>query len=228
MKKVSLFLVPVSALLLTSGGARAEKTGVGVGVRAGYALALGEATKDNKMSDAIGGAVPLQLDLTYAISAIQVGGYVSYAVVFKGEKNKDSDISTSQLNYGLQANYLLSTEATKPWVGVFAGLENLKSSKDSSTSNTSGWQAGLQGGAAFTASPGLTVGPFASFAVGQYGSAKVEGNGVSLEADVPSDQKALHQWLTIGIKGQFDFLHAIWRSPAREAATRACPHEVIT
>jgi hypothetical protein len=43
------------------------------------------------------------------------------------------------------------------------------------------------------------VGPFADLTVGQYSTTSVDGTS----ADVPSDQKAAHLWLTIGARFVF-------------------------
>ena len=158
--------------------------------------------KDGKMSDAIAGAIPLHLDATYAITpGFNAGLYVSYGLGMKG--SKESADSASTMAYGLQANLLFPGG----WAGVFGGLESVKmgakatTSQPALTATVSGWQAGLQGGADWTVAPSFVVGPFASFAMGKYTGMKAESGGQSFSQDIT--EQAMHQWLTLGLRGSF-------------------------
>jgi hypothetical protein len=65
----------------------------------------------------------------------------------------------------------------------------------------------LQGGLDFKVAPGLALGPFLSFSIGQYSSASVSCSGnacggfASASDDI--DEKAPHQWLLLGVRGTF-------------------------
>jgi len=45
--------------------------------------------------------------------------------------------------------------------------------------------------------PALGVGPFLSLSFGKYGSASQDGNSVDI------NQTAMHEWLTLGLRGAF-------------------------
>jgi hypothetical protein len=51
--------------------------------------------------------------------------------------------------------------------------------------------------------PKLTVGPFASFNIGQYQSHIVWVSGAS-ETATDVEHKGIHEWLQLGIKGTFN------------------------
>jgi hypothetical protein len=204
MKK-SLLVASVAALSLSASLAHAEGIGLNVGARTGYAIPLGDASEGNKLSDAVSGAIPLHLDVTYQITpTFNAGAYVGYGIGLKGDKAEDAD-SVSTLAYGLQGNMLFPQGENTAWGGVFAGLESVtakgKANNTDVTSTTSGWQAGLQGGYDLKVAPAFSVGPFASFAFGQYGSLKAEGGGQSFSADI--EKTASHQWLTLGVRGTY-------------------------
>jgi hypothetical protein len=204
------------AITLPASTAFAGPLGLNLGARTGYAIASGEAARDDAMTDVIAGAVPVHLDLTYSFAPIlNAGVYASYGIGVKGDKTSSSrDGVTTTLDsvsttaFGIQANVDLSLA----WAGVFAGWETFRGSSTASLGTTSitakaawsGWQAGVQGGADWPLLPGFTVGPFASFAVAQYGTVDSEVSApVSMSESSDIEEKALHQWLTLGVRGSF-------------------------
>ena len=206
MKK-SAILAAVSAFAiafsLAPAVARAEDVGLNLGLRTGYAIALGDAIQRGPMSEGIAGAIPLHLDATFAITpTFNAGLYVAYGNGDKGSK-ADAPESVSTRAYGLQANMLFPSG----WAGVFGGLESgnvdttVSPSAQTATVTVSGWQAGLQGGADWTVAPSFVVGPFASLAMGQYTEWKDEVAGSSYSKDIR--YTAMHQWLTLGLRGSF-------------------------
>jgi hypothetical protein len=61
-----------------------------------------------------------------------------------------------------------------------------------------GWEfLNLQGGVDFQVANAITVGPFLSVSFDQFSSESVGGTS----ADI--DTKALHEWVTFGVKGTF-------------------------
>ena len=60
-------------------------------------------------------------------------------------------------------------------------------------------------GADYRVSEVVCIGPFADFALGQYGSASLEAtrNGVSKKSNGDLANPSLHEWLTLGLKGTF-------------------------
>lgn len=187
------------------------------GARVGYSLPMGDVAKDSPLKDSVGGAIPLQLDAMYRINPnIHAGLYFSYGPAMTGEKNKDSakDSSLSQVRYGLRGQYHLAPDAgMDPWVGLFVGSESARQSSskgsDTMSSSMSALQFGLQGGAAWTVAPNVRVGPMLEFGAGKYTGGSFSGGTVSgvkipsQDSDIPSDQQALHMWLTIGVGGTF-------------------------
>ncbi|MGC4064078.1 MAG: hypothetical protein QM784_05445 [Polyangiaceae bacterium] len=59
----------------------------------------------------------------------------------------------------------------------------------------------LQGGADFKLSPAFGLGPFVSFSLGQYGTMNQKGPGIDSSDSI--DNKAFHEWLTLGVRGAF-------------------------
>ena len=178
-----------------------------VGLRAGYSLPMGDAVKDGKLSDGVSGAIPLQLDLGYMVTPnIMVGLYGSYAIVMLASKQKDLcdaakvDCSASQIRVGLQGQYHLSPgQSLDPWFGLGFGLEMLDQKAGDTKSGVSGFEfVNIMAGADFAATESIAVGPFVNFSVGQY-SKTTGDNGADIK------DKAMHQWLTLGIKGTIGF-----------------------
>jgi len=180
-----------------------------LGLRVGYMLPMGDAYDGpgGKMSDGISGGIPLWLDLGYMVTPnIMVGLYASYAFLMLASDVKDAcdaasvDCSASQLRFGLQGQYHLSPgESMNPWFGLGVGMEMVDVKRGDVKGGYSGLEfANLQGGADFKVGSSMAVGPFVSFSLGQY-SKTTGDNG----ADI--DKKAMHQWLTIGIKGTMGF-----------------------
>ena len=188
---------------------------ISIGLRVGYALALGNAAKDSPMSDSFKGAIPFTLDALFRVTrAFRVGLYGSYAIVSLGDAAKrGADLSGSWLKYGLELQYHLSPEASmNPWVGYGIGLENVKASGSVSGITVSNAITGIEfahlmAGLDFKATSALSVGPFVDFSLGQYSSTHAEINGTEIPGtggDIKD--KAMHMWLYLGLRGNYDLL----------------------
>lgn len=221
--RLALFGLALSSTLIVSNAFAEEAasgTGVQVGVRLGYSLPMGESVKDSKMSDGLKSAIPIQLDVGYRVMpALVVGGFFSYAPLQlkDGEQGCPSgaDCSNYQMRFGVQGHYhLMPTEKLDPWLGAGIGYEMVGSKASKGSVESSFTYGGLeflslQAGADYKVMPKLGIGPYLNFALAQYSSTsvKVTGTGVAdfdKSEDVPSDKKAMHQWLTIGVRGAFD------------------------
>lgn len=187
-----------------SAGGEAKGSGISVGLRVGYALPMGDGAKDSKMSDQVKGAIPFQLDALYRISPnLGAGLYFSYAIVSVNKDKMPSgvDVSASWMKYGLQLQYSISpAESMNPWVGFGLGLESVKTSASaggmSFDSTISGLEfAHLMAGLDFKAGDAMRVGPFVDFSLGQYSSVDPGGD---------IQEKAMHQWLYLGVRGMYD------------------------
>jgi hypothetical protein len=64
----------------------------------------------------------------------------------------------------------------------------------------------LEAGGDFKATPSFGVGPFVNFAVGHFGtwSSSVTSNGVSQDQSGDLVDTGTHEWLTIGLRGQYN------------------------
>jgi opacity protein-like surface antigen len=191
--------------------APAKEGGVELGLRVGYGLPLGDAVKDGKLSDGFSGQVPIWLDVGYRINKnIYAGVYFAYGFAFL---NKDkacpggADCSASDMRFGVNAHYhIMPDQAFDPWVGIGIGYEiaGLKASAGGQEfkATYSGLEfVNLQVGGDYKVSPQLAVGPFVALSIAQYSSYKTDPELPG--ADSTIKDKAIHEWLTIGVKGTF-------------------------
>ncbi len=91
-----------------------------------------------------------------------------------------------------------------PWVGIGAGYEWVKTSVSAGgvtmDSTARGWEfANFQVGADYQWGKSLSFGPFATFTLGQF--TDVGGGGLA-GGDIQN--KSLHEWLQLGLKGTFN------------------------
>ena len=64
----------------------------------------------------------------------------------------------------------------------------------------------LEAGGDFKATPALAVGPFVNFALGKYTtySSSVTSNTTSQDRSGDLQDTGLHEWLTFGVRGQYN------------------------
>jgi hypothetical protein len=105
-----------------------------------------------------------------------------------------------------------------PWLGVGAGYEWLhlgysggSGNAGDGSSNESTTLRGfellnVQAGVDYALCSGLRVGPFASFAVDEFSDAKTLSTTETVVHEQSADisNTALHDWLTVGVRGSFD------------------------
>ncbi len=187
-----------------------KSSGFELGARIGYGLPLGEVAEDGDLDEAIASQVPIWIDAGYRINeSLFVGGYFAYGFGQLSDEIDDLcvdgvDCSLSVMRFGVQGvyNILPSTESTSPWVGLGIGYEiyglSVEAAGESADLSASGFEfANLQGGVDFEVANAMRVGPFLSFSLGQYSSVEADGDSQDIE------NKALHQWLTLGVRGTF-------------------------
>lgn len=189
-----------------------------VGLRLGYGLPMGDAAKDAPLSDGISGMIPIWLDLGYMVTPnIMVGLYAQYGLLMIKDADNPgdpgcpsgADCSGSDIRFGVQAQYHLSPgESMNPWFGLGIGYEMASTKAEAggveATTKYSGLEfANLQAGADFKMGDSLAVGPFVSFSLGQYSKAEVETPAGKVDGDI--EEKAMHQWLVLGVKGTMGF-----------------------
>ena len=207
--------------------ARTPESGISIGVRAGYALPLGSATgvAGDELSKSFSGMIPLQIELGWRFSPqFYAGGFFQYgftslASEFKANNGCDQSgvsCSSSDLRFGVDVVFTIAPYATViPWVGVGAGYELAKlgfSQGGQSVDVTfKGWEfAHVSIGADYRVSPLFRIGPFVSLSFGQFQSFDTNLDQttnpptVGPNRTVDVQEKALHEWLQLGIKGTFD------------------------
>jgi hypothetical protein len=91
-----------------------------------------------------------------------------------------------------------------PWVGYGIGLEAsatvVRLPQGDATFGASGVELGhLMGGVDFRLPTGFGVGPFVDLGVGQYANLHEESPG-GRDQTFDIEQKALHGWLTLGVR----------------------------
>ncbi|HEV8247905.1 MAG TPA: hypothetical protein VGP93_19155 [Polyangiaceae bacterium] len=217
------------ALTLTLGVARKgvaqeETTGFELGFRVAYGIPLGKlengtgTASDSQLNDGISGQIPLWLDLGYrATPELMIGGYFSYGFGLIGSEFSDNcdhidSCTVRDLRLGADLQYHLQPqESVDPWLGAGFGYEWLTFSFSDSGTDLSatvrGWEfVSFQAGFDFPSGPTGGIGPFVAFSLGQYDRTSVacDGSCNGLSDDSQEiDDKALHQWLFLGVRGTF-------------------------
>jgi hypothetical protein len=207
-----LFKLAALAALLVPALASAQ---LSLGARVGYGIAMGEAVEDGDLSDVIKGQIPIQIDVGYRLTpALTFGGYFGAGYGLLGDAVSDEcdefdlDCSARVLRLGVQLDYAFRnvSPTITPWVGAGIGYEwaSVHQELDSVEVDTSfdGFEfLNLQGGVDWKVG-GFSVGPFAMLSIGQYGSFDFESPEGDESGDI--ENKGLHQWLQIGLRGRFD------------------------
>lgn len=184
-----------TALLLGTGGARAEGRGPSTGgfevaFRSGILVPLGEARAayvdpdgevyTEELSDFFGVQFPLWLDLGYRFDRVFVGAYGQYAFGLAGRylcSGSGSSCSTNAVRVGFELqwhpfDWPADQVQADPWLGVGFGYEwaTWRISGISPRSNTlQGWDFLRLGfGIDFGIANKLALGPFIEWSLGQY------------------------------------------------------------
>jgi hypothetical protein len=207
------------ALLVAEASGKEAGTGLELGLRTGYAHAMGKVTDQGtnpNMSNFVTGNVPLWFDLGYRVTPnVLIGGYFQYGFGFPGDLADgcgESGVSCSLpvVRLGAQVHYHVQPfEVVDPWFGLGFGYEwATLSATEANTSGSlgvSGFEfVNLQAGISFGLGDAkkFALGPFVAFSLAQYSSVSCGG---ILAGRCPEDvdEKALHEWLTFGVRGTF-------------------------
>jgi outer membrane protein W len=158
------------------------------------------------LSDVFSYKLPILIEAGYDITPnLMLGIQAQYGFIVDKSAACGSGMPCSDhdLELGIQGQYHFAPHQTiDPWVGLGIGYE-IESYTTAVLSETySGTRQGpqlvkLQGGADFQLGRILTVGPFLAFSVAEYATETSEG----ISNSIPS--KALHEWLSVGVKGTF-------------------------
>jgi hypothetical protein len=204
--------------------ARPKQNGLEIGGRLAYGIPGGKGTEGDERTDldrAIKYQLPLWVDIGYrSDSNLMVGAYFSYG--FGGEAaslcDEADDCSIRDVRLGFQIQYHLQPrKAVDSWIGVGVGYEWLSLSQEvTSASQALKLSSTVHGFELFNISSGLdiavshhgAIGPFVSFALGQYDKRKTTCSGelcseIEFTESSTINDKALHRWVFIGMRGTF-------------------------
>ena len=199
---------PTAPAAATSGERDPKATHFEAGLRVGFALPLGSAFQsattgsDVNLSDWDSFSIPVQLDLGARLGGSWfLGGYFSYG--FGGSVDASlctGSCSPSTLRFGGQVHWHpLGSVGTDPWIGLGSGYEKVRISASDGSAEVSGWEfANLQVGVDFELGSAVKLGPWVSFAVGQYGTGSLSGGTSGISGDIQN--KTIHEWITAGVR----------------------------
>jgi opacity protein-like surface antigen len=204
--------------------AEPSPTGVEVGLRSGYAVPLGQAAGNGTngsgdLSKVFSGVIPIWVDAGYRLNPnFYIGGFFQYGI---GLIPKDALGSTtiqcgqngvscsgSDIMLGVDAQYhLMPDGAIDPWVGIGVGYEignvNVSEAGTSAGESFNGFQfVNAQVGADYKPTPNFGIGPFVMFSAGEFANCSLSGAASGETCTIP--QKAVHEWLTFGLRGVYD------------------------
>jgi hypothetical protein len=219
MRKL-FFLGAVLAAVAFPAASHAQASKFTLGLRLGYAPAMGDAAKDFALSDAMKSQIPLQVDAAFKVTPeVAVGAYLSYGFGQAGSLPVNGtnlcdlsgvDCAASDTRLGIEAFYTFTqvTGQFVPWVAVGTGWEWASTSAEDASgkfeTSYNGWEyLNLQVGGDWKVSPNFGIGPYVMYSMGQYGDATVKFAGQTL-ASGSIDNKAMHEWLSFGVIGKFD------------------------
>ncbi len=202
-------------------------SGLSLAVRTGYGIPLGGLGNGVDLSQWLSGVVPFQIDVGWRFTPqLYAGAYFEYGIGILGSAAKagylcDQGVSCSgsQLRFGVDFVYTLLPRAKfVPWVGLGAGYEIVKtggSAANQSVDETfKGWEfVHLQLGVDYRIWPAFRVGPFATFTFAQFSTVDTPiyvdpttgTSTIGPSHSVDLQQKALHEWLQLGLKATYDF-----------------------
>lgn len=206
-------LLTLAATLLVAGHASAAEqipiSTVEIAARTGYGVPIGRAARSVTMADTLAGKIPLHLEGGYRFrDRLMLGAYVEFAY---GVGDPPSKVfcepgslpacSMRDVRVGAQAHWHFAPRASAdPWLGIGAGYEVLLDRGH----NTSirGFELGnVQAGVDFDAGGELIVGPFAQLSLGIYNASYLTTEWQETRWSI--DQKAVHGWLTFGVRAGF-------------------------
>jgi hypothetical protein len=203
MRKLMLAAVAAVAFAVPS----LSNAQVQLGLRVGFAPAMGSAGGDLKMKDGISSQIPVQVDALYAVMPnLKLGAYASYGFGILGGDFKDAcnalneDCSASVFRLGVQGIYSFApVNQFTPWAGVGFGYEWGTATEEGTDLTFKGFELlNASVGADYKVNQQFAVGPFVGLSLGQYSKAEIDGTSGTI------DQKKMHQWMQFGVRGTFD------------------------
>ncbi len=217
---------PASCPINEDGVPECPKPALELGARTGVALPLGSIASGAQVSDTLDAQIPVQIDFGFRPDPhLFLGAYGSFGFVLPASGVcQGGSCSGSDIRAGLEAQYhFRPAHRFDPWVGLGAGYEWLHLAswsagtavQDGDAVNTStdvkvslrGWElVNVQAGLDYAVCTGARVGPFVGFSLGEFEneSQSYTLRGVEHASATDIAQTALHEWLTLGVRGSFD------------------------
>lgn len=225
IRRVTCPALLATLLLATSARSTSAQVPPGTGfegaLRLGYVLPFGHALGEGggDLADAVEGVIPIWADLGYRVlPELFVGAYGQYGFGVLGENvsnlcaDPSVECSLGSLRVGLQLHYHpLPRSLVDPWFGLGFGYEWLFFSLGTESAEIAGSVHGfellqLQAGLAFSVSEHFALGPALGFAIAQFRARDNDcsgGDALGCDRDGEIEDKALHQWLMLGVRGSY-------------------------
>jgi len=213
---LAALLSVTSEVLAQEGAAPPASRGFQLALRTGYSLPMGKATGEDgdDLSKGLGNQIPFLVDLGGKLTDnIFLGGYIGAAVGKEGSDLEKlcgtSGISctTAAFRIGALFEYnFLPNQKVNPWLGYGIGIEsnaiNAEGNGRKASVTITGFEfAHLMGGVDFRLTELFGIGPFVDLSIGQFD--RVTNDDGSSKETTTIDKKAMHQWLTLGVRAVF-------------------------
>jgi hypothetical protein len=229
--RITLAAGVAAALACTSLTASADEvSGLSAGLRLGYGFPFGNASSSTTLSDFSGGQAPFWFDLGWRFNRnLYLGAFYQYAITSPPSHlcgsggGAAATCDGNDQRFGIDfAYHILPEQLADPWVGLGVGYEVARNNYTNSSSSdqhsivVDGWQyIDIQAGLDLRFAKRVPFGPFVDFSFGQYNWAHGVGpnenpSGVCGGAGTVGSPggctiaSSLHEWLTLGIRAQFN------------------------
>ncbi len=194
--------------------------GPSVGLRLGWASAVGSAAARLPISEEVVWQVPIQAEVLWRapwgapapLAGLSLGLYGSYAPPGLAGAGSapcaGASCSAQAIRAGAQALWTFAPWVldANPWVGAGAGWEWASHRRErlgaTTTTRWNGPELSIQGGAAWRLGRALALGPYALVGFGRYRDVGIETPVESASASIGA--RAVHAWIHAGVRGTFD------------------------
>ena len=180
--------------------------GVGIGVTLGSAHSAARVGAD--ALDVVSKALPFTIAIGYRFDPRWSADLnLTYAPIVLGTCGDEADASASDIRLGTALRWhRLSRRIVRPWISLGLGYERFHYVGGCPDINLTGVDLDFQVGGDIHLSPSWTVGPFVGARVGtyvyMYAFPHWRGGSPS-DQPISAGDLALHEWLSIGLRGTF-------------------------
>jgi hypothetical protein len=227
MHRFSIVLIVVAPLCCSSIASAQEaaprsdappaRVGFQTAIRTGYTIPMGKVSglPADDMTDSFSGQIPLFFEMGGKPHPnFFIGGYLGLGFGrAAGPLQRACDSSNITctgiaVRLGVEFQYhILPAALANPWIGYGIGYESMRISMSRSGQSVDVTVTGVEfarfmGGVDFRVDPNFGIGPFADVSLGQFSNVRSDpGGGASMDREIPN--KAMHEWLTVGVRGVF-------------------------